>query len=71
MYDLHQHDWTKESIEGQIELYKSIEGDEAADIALTWPICNSKFYHRPAALKKNRPESFCAGSIQRDPKAYL
>ena len=27
MYDLHQDDWTKDSIERQIELYKSIEGD--------------------------------------------
>jgi hypothetical protein len=28
MYDLHQEDWTKESIEQQIGLYKNIEGDE-------------------------------------------
>jgi hypothetical protein len=28
MYNLHQDDWTKKSIEQQIELYKSIEGDE-------------------------------------------
>jgi hypothetical protein len=28
MYDLHQDDWKKKSIEQQIELYKSIEGDE-------------------------------------------
>ena len=28
MYDLHQDDWTKGSIEQQIELYKSIEGEE-------------------------------------------
>ena len=31
MYDLHQEDWTKESIEQQIALYKSIEGDDAFD----------------------------------------
>jgi hypothetical protein len=28
MYDLHQDDWKKESIEQQIELYKSIEGQD-------------------------------------------
>lgn len=28
MYDLHQDEWTKESIEQQIELYKGMEGDE-------------------------------------------
>ena len=28
MYKIHQNDWTKESIEDQISLYKSIEGDE-------------------------------------------
>ena len=28
MYDVHQDDWTKESIEEQIDLYKSIEGED-------------------------------------------
>jgi hypothetical protein len=28
MYDLHQDDWTKESIENQVEMYKSIEGND-------------------------------------------
>jgi hypothetical protein len=28
MYDVHQDDWTKESIEQQIDLYKSMEGED-------------------------------------------
>jgi hypothetical protein len=28
MYDLHQDDWTVNSIKQQLELYKSIEGEE-------------------------------------------
>jgi len=28
MYDVHQDDWTKESIEEQIDLYKAMEGDD-------------------------------------------
>jgi hypothetical protein len=28
MYDIHQGDWTKESIDQQIDLYKSMEGED-------------------------------------------
>ena len=28
MYGVHQVDWTKESIENQIDLYKAMEGDD-------------------------------------------
>ena len=28
MYDVHQDDWTKESIQEQVELYKGIEGSD-------------------------------------------